>query len=139
MTPDRVLTIEGHKVRVIERAPPIPGTLEVLLEGGRDGNGRFWAPLRIISRQPLRLGGPRPECLREDHRLGEWLEGFHTGSDQTSRHLALLACSDCGAVQVRDRSFDSIDNLPTGRLPLRRRDHLIGWYSGSRPRQRVYT
>ena len=139
MTHDRVMTIEGQRVRVIERNSPIPESLDLLLEGGRDGSGRFWAPLRIVSRLPLRFAGPRPECLREDHRLGSWVEGFHTGSDGATRFLALQACRDCGAVCVRDRSFDTIDRLPTGRLAPRRRDHLLAWYTGSRPRSRIYT
>lgn len=139
MTHERVMTIEGQRVRVIERTPPIPTTLELMLNGGRDGLGRFWAPLRVVSRLPLRLTGPRAECLREEHRLGPWVEGFHTGSDSVTRYLALMACRDCGGVQVRDRSLDTLDKLPAGRLPLRRRDHLIGWYSGARPRQRIYT
>ena len=132
------MTIEGQRVRVIERTPPIPATLATLLEGGRDGQGRYWAPLRVVSQLPLRLGGSRPECLREDHRLGSWVEGFHTGSDGETRYLALQACRDCGAVCVRDRSFVSLDRLPTGRLPMRRRDHILGWYTGARPSQRTY-
>jgi hypothetical protein len=133
------MTIEGQRVRVIERTPPIPASLDLMLDGGRDGSGRYWASLRIVSRLPLRLAGPRPECLREDHRLGAWVEGFHTGSDGETRFLALQACRDCGAVCVRDRSFDTIDHLPTGRLPLHRRDHIVGWYTGARPRSRIYT
>lgn len=85
--------------------------------------------------------------MREDHRLGEWVEGFHTGSDTVTRFLALQACRDCGAVCVRDRSIDSLTNYdPDRRGPVRvspirerRKDHILGWYTGARPKSRIYT
>ncbi|HEX5013015.1 MAG TPA: hypothetical protein VFV72_02565 [Candidatus Limnocylindrales bacterium] len=135
----RVAVIEGERVAIFERQPPLPPTLVTMLEGGRDASGRPWAPLRVTVRYPLRLGGARPECARQDHRLSLWLEGFHSGSDGLTRYLHLQACADCGSVCVRDASYDTLENLPTGRLPLRRRDKVIGWYTGARPRQRVYT
>lgn len=135
----RTTVIEGQRVLVVERKPPIPPTLELLLEGGRGADGRYWTPMRVGYRQPLTLKGARPECGRQEHRTSIWLEGFSTGSDGVARLLSLHACADCGAVCVRDRSVDSLDRLPTGRRPLLRRDHVIGWYTGARPRQRVYT
>lgn len=134
----RVAIIEGQRVLVIERTPPIPDDLALLLEGGRDRAGRIWTPLRVISRQPLRLDGTRAACLEQDHRLLPWVEGFHTGSDGISRALHLLACRDCGSVCVRDISFDTLDGLRVGRRGAARRNHVIGWYSGARRGQRVY-
>jgi hypothetical protein len=137
--PVRVTVIEGRTVLVTEMTPPIPGSLELLLSGGRDVRGLRWQPLRVAFRDPLRLAGARAECLQDEHRLRRWLEGFHSGNDGATRYLCLMACADCGAVCVRDRSFDSLDGLRVGRRPLRRRDHIIGWYSGARPRGRVYS
>lgn len=137
--PPRVAVIEGHRVLVIERTPPIPDDLSLLLNGGRDRAGRPWAALRVAVRQPLRLDGARAACLDQDHRLAPWVEGFHTGSDGVNRTLHLLACRDCGSVCVRDVSFDSLDRLRTGRRGPARRNHVIGWYSGARRGQRVYT
>lgn len=135
----RVMTIEGRKTLVIERTPALPASLKLLFEGGRDRSGRSWTPIRLIVRRPLRIGGTRAACGEQDHRLADWLEGFHTGSDGIARHLRLLACQDCGAVCVRDRSVDHLDNLPTGGQRRRRKDHVIAWYSGARPKQRTYS
>ena len=135
----RLSVIEGRAVRVFERKRPIAPTLALMLEGGRGPDGHLWNPLRILRRLPLRLLGPRNECLREDHRMVDWVEGFHLCSDAVTRQLRLLACQDCGAVCIRDVSFDSLPGLASGRLAPRRRDHVIGWYTGARPNQRQYT
>ena len=134
----RVVTIEGRRTLVIERTPPLPTTLKLLLEGGRDARG-LWPPIRLVVRRPLRLTGTRPDCGQQDHRLADWLEGFHTGSDGIARYLRILACQDCGAVCVRDASVDHLPGLPTGGRPLRRKDHVIAWYSGARRSQRTYS
>lgn len=137
MTDPHVEVIEGRRTLVIERRPPLPPTLALLIEGGRDAHGRTWSPLRVAHSQPLRIYGARQSCLGQDHRLAAWVEGFHTGSDGVARHLALLACQDCGSVCVRDRSLDTLPFLPMGRQ-ARRKDHVLAWYSGSRPNQRTY-
>jgi hypothetical protein len=138
MIEPRVVTIDGRKALVVERHPPLPSELSLLLEGGRDAAGRVWRALRIVGRQPLRLSGARSSCLSEDHRLVPWLDGFHVGSDGVTRSLHLDACRDCGAVSVRDSSFDTLERLPTGGRPLLRKSHVIAWYSGARPSQRTY-
>lgn len=144
----RVLTLPEGRVRVYDRAKPIPPTLELLLNGGRDRKGRPWHPLRIVTRSPMpHLRGARSECSQQIHRLTGWIEGFHTGSDGVARYLRLELCMDCGAVCVRDRSFDTLEKHdPTGRggarpsrLTPRRLDEVLGWYTGARPRQRQYT
>lgn len=144
---NRVETIEGRRTLVVERTPPLPAALATLLEGGRDHAGRYWSRLAVTRREPLRLGGARAACLADDHRLRLWLEGLFAGSDGLTRSLRLNACADCGAVCVRDVSSDSLAAYdPAGhgevrpaRRPLRRKDHVIGWYSGARPGQRVYS
>lgn len=135
----RVMTIEGRRTLVVERKPPLPVSLKLLLEGGRDDAGRSWTAIRLTIRRPLRIGGARAACGQQEHRLADWLEGFHTGSDGIARYLRLLACTDCAAVCVRDRSIDFLDQLPVGRHARRRKDHVIAWYSGARPRQRIYS
>lgn len=139
LEPPRVIVVDGKRVRVFDRTPPLPPTLELLLEGGRDARGHVWQPLRILKTRPMpRLGGATSACMADDHRLRAWLDGFHVGSDRATRSLHLNVCADCGSVCVRDASFDMVDGLPTGGRPLRRKDHLIAWYSGARPNQRQY-
>ena len=135
----RVMVIDGQRVAVFDNPLPLPPTLDLMLNGGRDKAGRLWTALRPTVTYPLRLAGPRSECMAQDHRLKPWIEGFHSGSDGQTRYLHLNACADCGGIGIRDASFDSLERLPSGRLPLRRKDHLLGWYSGARPRQRIYT
>lgn len=142
----RRTVIAGRTVLVVDRRPPLPETLELLLEGGRDTSGRRWVPIRVAVRRALRIGGAAASCLASsngdpelDHRLSVWLEGFLLGSDAIVRFLSLHACTDCGAVCVRDRSIDELPGLSAGRRPLRRKDEVIGWYTGARPRDRVNT
>jgi hypothetical protein len=134
----RVTTIEGRRVLIVDRHPPLPQSLVLLLEGGRDASGRVWPAMRVVGRRPLRLAGASSSCLDENHRLVPWLDGSHAGSDGVTRSLHLDACADCGAVSVRDTSFDVLERLPTGGRPPRRKDHVIGWYSGARPANREY-
>lgn len=135
----RVMVVEGQRVLAVTRNPPLPPTLALLLDGGRDASGRYWPPLRVIRTRQIRLRGARYECLQDDHRLQAWIDGLHVGSDLVTRSLHLNVCADCGTVCVRDASLDMLDGLPTGGRPLRRKDHLICWYTGARPNQRVYS
>lgn len=132
------MVIDGERVAVFDRPKPVPPTLALMLNGGRDSAGRVWRPLRQAVVYTLHVGGARAECAQQEHRLTPWIEGFHSGSDGITRYLRLEACQDCGSVAIRDASVDTLDGAPVGRLAPRRRDHLIGWYTGARPRQRVY-
>ena len=128
MQQPRVMVIEGRRVLVTDRTPPIPGTLDRLL-----------AEMVVTLVADVRPMGARTACRSEqDHRLGVFREGRHVGRDGVVRSLRLLMCQDCQAVAVRDISRDRLAGLSISRLP-RRRDHVIGWYTGSRPAQRVYT
>jgi hypothetical protein len=141
----RLAIIDGRRVAVFERTPPLPPTLVLLLNGGRDPAGRVWQALRVSMRRPLTLAGARSACLSEDHRMVPWLDGFHVGSDTVTRSIHLDACADCGSVRVNDTSFDTLDRIdpgrgearPAGRPPLRK-NHVIGWYTGARPNGREY-
>lgn len=124
----RVTTIEGRRVLIVERRPPLQPTLEALRRA-----------LIVTFELPLRRMGARKACISEqDHRLIRFMEGRHVGLDGTVRDLRLHMCADCEAVCVRDISVDRLARLPTGGQPLRRRDKIIGWYTGSRPNQREY-
>jgi hypothetical protein len=142
----RVEVIEGRRTLVIERVRPIAPTLDLFLNGGRGPDGRLWQAFRVLRRFPLRLMGARAACMDQDHRMADWLDGFYACSDGQTRQFRLLACEDCGAVCVRDISFDvaiatadGLEPVKAGRLAPRRRDHVIGWYTGARPNQRQYT
>lgn len=127
-TEPRVTVIEGRRTLIVERRPPLPPTLDAL----RRSMAVAWET--TITRR-----GARTACVSEqDHRLFRFLEGRHAGTDGVVRDLRLFMCADCEAVQVRDVTTDRLSRLPTGRLPLRRRDQIVGWYTGSRPRQREY-
>jgi hypothetical protein len=127
MQQPRVMVIEGRRVLVTDRTPPIPGTLDRLL-----------AEMVVTLAANVRPMGARAVCLAEVHRLQVFREGRHVGRDGVVRDLRLLMCADCESVCVRDISRDRLAGLSISRLP-RRRDHVIGWYTGARPSQRVYT
>ena len=134
LPPPRVMTIDGQKVMEFVRRPPLPQSLGRLLA----------APgMRVL---PIRITGWRSACGREEHRLLPFAEGTYAGPDGIRRDLRLQMCADCESVCVRDVSLDSLAALdPTGRGPrrpsrlaLRRRDHVLGWYTGARRNQRQY-
>lgn len=125
----QVQVIEGRHVIVIQRRPPLQASLELLRRA-----------MVVTWETPLRRTGPRAECLGEQsHRLIHFLSGRHAGLDGIVRDLRLFMCADCEAVCVRDVTHDRLDRLPTGQQPLRRRDRILGWYTGGRPRQRTYS
>jgi hypothetical protein len=122
------VTIDGRRALVVDRRPPLPPTLDVLL-------GR----LVLATRYPVKVAGARAVCESEqDHRLELFAEGRHIGHDGIARDLRISMCIDCESVCVRDVSRDTIARLPTGRHPLRRRNHVLGWYTGARRNQRQY-
>jgi len=125
----RVQVIEGHRVLVIDRTPPIPQHLDRLL-----------ATMRLTYRNLVAPRGTRPTCQSErDHRLVLFAEGRHVGRDGVVRDLRLTICQDCASVCVRDITIDTLDRLPTGGRKPRRRDLVLGWYSGARRNNRTYT
>lgn len=131
----RVVTIEGRRTLVTERRPPLPPRLDTLLN----------AP--GMRRYPIRITGWRGECSAQDHRLKLIAKGRFRGTDAETYDLRIYQCADCEAVCVRDVSVDRLEAYdPTGRGPAararhlpRRRDHVMGWYSGARRNQRVYS
>lgn len=123
----RVTIIEGRKVLVTERRPPLPSRLDRLI-----------AQMRITLRVPITITGWRADCGAQEHRLLVIFEGIHRGTDNVLRELRLLQCADCEAVCVRDITFDRLPRLATTRRGPARRDEILGWYSGARRNQRQY-
>jgi len=126
-TEPRVTVIEGRRVLVVDRTPPLPARLDLLL-----------GTMRVTWRSAVKVLGTRSACESEQsHRLTRFVEGRHVGTDGVVRDLRLLMCVDCESVCVRDITTDL---LPTARRrPAQRRDHVLGWYSGARRNQRTYT
>lgn len=134
MTEPRVDTVEGRRTIVQPVGHGLPGKLPDLL-------GQL---LQITFAEDVVLQGARATCeAAREHRLTRFREGRWFARDGVRRgeflDLSLRMCRDCGAVQVRDVSFDL---LPGQRRPAagppKRRDHVIGWYSGKRRAGREY-
>jgi hypothetical protein len=128
MPESRVATIEGQRTFVVERRPPLQPKLD----------GLIGALVPTTYRADFGLTGAALSCSLRDHRFRRFREGRHVGLDGVVRDLALQMCTDCGAVCVRDVSFDRLPGLRIGRGGPRRRDLVLGWYSGARPNQREY-
>ena len=134
LTEQRRTVIDGQTVLVIERKPPLPARLEALLAS---------PGMRVF---PIRVAGWRSACGREEHRLVTIAEGTYRGPDRILRELRVQMCADCESVCVRDVSFDTLatydplgrGSLRPSRLAPRRRDHVLGWYTGARRNQRQY-
>jgi hypothetical protein len=114
----RVEVIEGRRVRVFDRRPPLPPVLRQLLD----------APgMRVY---PIRIQGWRGECSDQNHRLKLVAEGRYRCLDGETRELQVHTCADCESSCVRDVTVDSLAGAVSARV--------LGWYSGSRRNQRVY-
>lgn len=121
--------IEGRRVVVERRTPPLPQRLDALL-------AEMFA---LTVREDIRPAGATSSCeAMRDHRLGVLRAGRHVGTDRVLRDLRVEMCRDCGAVCVRDVSYDRLDGLTPGRRGPVRRDHVLGWYSGARRNRREY-
>jgi hypothetical protein len=114
---------EGVYAQVVERTTSLPRRLEPLLSG-----------LRVTRRHghPVVLG-TRLACTNAEHPFSPWLEGIYAGLE-----LRLALCPYCGVVEVRDASLDILPDVKAGHSGPRRRDDLLGWYSGQRPAGRTY-
>lgn len=102
--------------------PPLPGSLAGLLR-----------EMQVIERRYLVVRGFGEECAENEHAFAPWLTGVHRG-----RQLALLMCTGCETVQVRDVSVDRLVGASPGRGGWRRGNELMGWYTGKRRAGRVH-
>jgi hypothetical protein len=123
--PQKVLIIEGRRVAVFDRRPPLPPRLDVLLTAPE---------MRVF---PVKITGWRSQCSEQEHRLYPVAEGPYQCHDGQRRDLRVLMCADCESVCVRDVSLDMLP-VRAGRRGFARRDRVMGWYSGSRRNRREY-
>lgn len=124
----RTEVIEGRPTLVVETRPPLPPKMPDLLTALRG----------VTYRADFAPAGARAACEMRLHRFQRFREGRHLGLDGVLRDLRLEMCADCGAVCVRDISYDRLPGLQAGRGGPARRDLLLGWYSGARRNQREY-
>lgn len=124
-----VKKIEGQTVAVVERTPPLPRKLSSLLSALTD----------VAVRNDIRPAGATRSCDARIHAFGTLAQGRYTGPDRVLRDLRIQMCRDCGAACVRDISFDVLDGVPIGSTGARRRDLVLGWYTGGRPAGRQYS
>lgn len=121
-------TIEGMRTLVVERNPPLPPKLDQLI-------GELFGVSVSVD---LRPSGASTACIQwRTHRFTVIRQGRHLGRDRVLRDLSIQMCADCGAVCVRDVSFDRLSGLPIGRSGPSRRDLVLGWYSGKNPAGRT--
>jgi hypothetical protein len=126
----RLATIEGQQTLVVPRTPPLQQKLDQLLT----------AMFHVTFRADIKPRGARAACeAARDHRFKTIREGRHWGLDAVLRDLRVQMCADCGAVCVRDVSYDRFDTARVARQGPRRRDMILGWYSGARRNRREYS
>lgn len=129
MSNSHSILIDGRKATVVERKPPLPAKLDQLLA----------LMFGVTISSDIQPTGTSSDCELRYHRFDVMREGRYFGPDGVMRDLRLQMCRSCGAVCVRDISYDRISGLPTGRGGPRRRDLILGWYSGARRNQREYS
>lgn len=117
-----VTVADGVRAIRVESSSPLPPSLEILLRH-----------LLVTAKHPYIARGTRRACTDEQHDYSPWLAGVYAGLD-----IRLARCAWCGTVEVRDVSLDLLPGLVPGRGGPRRRDDVLGWYSGSRPDGRTY-
>lgn len=136
MPEPKIENIEGRKTVVAPTGSGLPGKLDELLSQ--------MAAFRFTYRADIALAGARPACtVWREHRLVRFREGRWFARDGIRRgqvlDLSLRMCADCGAVQVRDVSYDLLGGQARPASgPPKRRDHVLDWYSGKRPAGREY-
>lgn len=102
--------------------PPLPQSLASLLHD-----------MTVVERRYLVARGFGQECAENEHAFAPWLTGIYGG-----RQLALLMCTGCETVQVRDVSVDRLTGASPGRGGWKRGNELMGWYTGKRRAGRVH-
>lgn len=159
MAEPRYTTIHGQRVLVVQDQRGLPQKFDALLSAMDTFGFAF--------RDDFPLSGTRRACeAANDHRFRTFREGrwwnpraFTVHGDHPSAYrvidaglllIRLEMCQDCGAVCVRDVSFEpragaspvELTNLRTGERrtapSIGRRNVVLGWYSGKRRNAREY-
>jgi hypothetical protein len=121
--PSIVRIADGLFAQVVERTG-IPPHLNSASHEGRTAACRcrpLVEAMTVTRRYPVRVLGVRADC-RDQHDYRTSLEGTYDGKD-----LRLATCIYCGAVEVRDISFDILPGIKAGRGGPRRRSEVMGW------------
>lgn len=127
--PARYMTIEGRKTLVVENTPPLPKSLDALIR----------SMFGVTVSNDIRPTGASVACDQwRTHRFDVLREGRALGLDRVLRDIRVEMCQDCGAVCVRDISYDRRSGLPVGGAGPRRRNLILGWYSGAARANRVH-
>lgn len=150
-TEPRIVQIfDGVFAQATLKVSPLPPHLDVtehqgrILPCGPAGKGQcvpLLRSLQVTRQSQPRVRGVRRDCLEAEHQREHWLSGRFAGLD-----LVLTVCVFCWCVEVRDVSFSIlIDQAPDGRTlrltprgKARRKDDVLGLYSGRRPSGRVH-
>jgi hypothetical protein len=94
--------------------------------------------IAVVNRRSLIVRGFSEDCAKADdvtgttqHPFADWITGIYK-----ARVLLLRMCIACETVEVRDRtrSMEPVVGSQIRHTP----DALLGWYTGARPRQRIY-
>lgn len=128
----RTSIIEGKRTLVVDKRPPLPRYLDSTdpVTGER---GLLASLFAVSVKNDIRPTGASAACETwRTHRFDVLRQGRHLGRDRVLRDLRLLMCLDCGAVCVRDISYDRLPGLRPGGIGPARRDLVLGWYSGAR-------
>lgn len=129
--------IAGRQVEVQTIDWGLPSKMDALLA----------ALFGVTHREDIVLRGTSAACeVWRTHRFQLFRAGRYYPVSGVMRgqvlDLRLNMCADCGAVEVRDISYDrSFDGepVPLGRGSPARRDRIIGHYSGKRRAGREYS
>lgn len=114
---------DGVVAQVIEPSFRLPPRLDAML-----------ARTIVTAEFPMRVVGARIACRDAEHDFGRpWIRGVFAGLE-----VKLSRCPYCGTVEVRDVSVDVLEGMGPSTLDPRRRDVVIGWYTGRRAGGRQY-
>ena len=128
--PPQYQTIEGQRTLVVERTPPLPPRLDVLIA----------SMFSLSVSTDITPAGASIACEQwRTHRFTTIRQGRAMCRDLMLRDLRVDMCADCGAVCVHDISFDRMPGLLVGGRGPARRDLILGWYSGARRGNRQYS
>jgi hypothetical protein len=126
---------DGLRAQVIEVTGVIPPHLNAASHEGRMAScpcRPLVESMQRVKTHQVRVLGIRADC-RDQHDYRPSMTGVYRGMD-----LLLSTCVFCGAVEIRDVSYDILPGLQAGRGGPRRRSDVLGWYSGIRANARTY-
>ncbi|HEY6568545.1 MAG TPA: hypothetical protein VI341_13600 [Actinomycetota bacterium] len=88
--------------------------------------------LRSVTVRQVLIRGWGSPCAADEHSMVDWITGMYR-----ARYIVIRVCELCEAAEIRDRTT-AIIPVVGGRMQSAP-DILLGWYSGARRSQRVYS